>query len=764
MANIVRDAVGTQRQFTKQPQETYQSQLRDVEDSSRMLNGSKAEQLAQALNGLGGIYNNYFYKREDRRRLQATDANRIVQMATQEDLQTLSAVELINKYGSKFNLTDNPYAISIIEQMKGKQNNEGFVNYYRDVIAREGYLENAEEEKKRFDSLKKQWYLDHAPKGLVNKQEYDKGFYATNDSDLNNFISAQTESKTQDYKRVRDGEIQSQTGAVIDQFWNDKEKLKDGIQTILNEGTLTGLTETEKMKWLTDTMNAIGEKSGSTDLLKYIADNVYFSVAEGKKISDVMDLADANKIAIAKNERHPNEWTFKQHEVMWKCTTVEELDKLWATYSPEAQDNLRSYYTRVKESLIEGKYRKSQQATGAATGRMDAALARKQLDSLLGLHLHGKTVDIRGLKKEDIEDYIYEKIMALGDKDPGDERTREMGMLLKFPGAEGVAKRLGNAWSFSVMTATADDMKNSSKLESLKQAKDMYKADPALFRSLFGRSGYGDLVDAIDAISAAEESSGEESWAIDIWIKARNNMSDPEKAESAESFANTAIKSAGVNLSNLSNGSAQVSIEADDNLKAMATKTMKVLKLAGLSDEQCVNAVQRNIEKNYFVYDGRAYPKALLAGINSDDPANTLKGFFDLLRESVKGYPSDSIMIRYDSSDNTYTLCSSDFKFSEGRMTFDEIVKRANDTMLAYEEESAKIKAAQEEERKKQVEAAGVYVKGTKWDGEPVSAPINPTGKNEKITWGWIKDTVSKGIDAAKEEIARENAKGRGEI
>ena len=53
MPNIVQNAVGTQRQFTKQPVATYQKNLRGINANAGLAQSGAGEKLYNALTGLG---------------------------------------------------------------------------------------------------------------------------------------------------------------------------------------------------------------------------------------------------------------------------------------------------------------------------------------------------------------------------------------------------------------------------------------------------------------------------------------------------------------------------------------------------------------------------------------------------------------------------------------------------------------------------------------------------------------------------------------
>ena len=78
MDNIVQNAVGTQRQFTKQPVATYQTSLRNLVASQGITKSGAGDRLYNTLIGLGDTAMKYASSEEDRARAKTVDVEPLI--------------------------------------------------------------------------------------------------------------------------------------------------------------------------------------------------------------------------------------------------------------------------------------------------------------------------------------------------------------------------------------------------------------------------------------------------------------------------------------------------------------------------------------------------------------------------------------------------------------------------------------------------------------------------------------------------------------
>ena len=179
MATAVSNAVGTQKQFRKQPQSVYQKSLKDPSFGSSIGQGKDlgAEQLATSLGVLGKAIWKEKVEHEKREMNQLTldEALNMVAGKTPEELAKFNVATALQHSNTGFNLTDNKYAMAMLERAMGMQ--AAFLTKQEYLTETEGIVPESVEKAvstytERFqDSLKK--YEGN----IQNKEAFNSGVY-----------------------------------------------------------------------------------------------------------------------------------------------------------------------------------------------------------------------------------------------------------------------------------------------------------------------------------------------------------------------------------------------------------------------------------------------------------------------------------------------------------------------------------------------------------------------------------------------------------
>ena len=146
------NAVGTARQFTPQPQSTYQRQLLVPQfgGNIRATETSKGAQLAGALGVLSEAIGQ-FSSDYDKRQKEIADAV-VPILYGREDHETrltMDGIAMVNKAGIG-GLQDNPYALALIDQLKGQEISSEIHKRYDAYTSQERLKGTLEEEIKRW--------------------------------------------------------------------------------------------------------------------------------------------------------------------------------------------------------------------------------------------------------------------------------------------------------------------------------------------------------------------------------------------------------------------------------------------------------------------------------------------------------------------------------------------------------------------------------------------------------------------------------------
>lgn len=708
MPNIVQNAVGTQRQFTKQPVATYQKQLRGVNSSAGIRDASAADKLAGALNGLGGVINTYFYDREKRKDMEAEDTKRIANQVTDEEWKTLASTELLTKYGDQFHLTDNVLAVSMIEQMRGKYFSDKFNNEYTLLVAKEGRMKTAQEEAERYEKKKQEWVKDNVDVA-VNQQEFQKGFWESNPEDVLRNVNAQVEEESRALGAVRDGQLQAQAGSMIAESNGDVTKLKEGFTNLSQSSILTMMPADRRLAFFKDALGQVSRVYGSADAITALGD-VVFSVADGQLLKDVIDLEPYKEVAREVNSQYPNQWTMGERTKMLKCTSVEELDKLWAAYSPDEQKTLQKFYHAQRNALEANAIKASQQMVKAAknaeqTKTGDATVQMYATMYLKGDHTVPAKLSDMGLKGYTAQDaaraltpILYSYTSIQDDK----ERAKAVMNLLSWEPAAALARSISQQWSYGIHNVTSMSTEDQMNSFGLNTMLNCYSSDPSTFSAIFGK----ELTGASGAIFNFMNAEGSIEAAVQKFKEAQNNLVDDNFKSKVDSDTKAYLKEGMIKLPDLDTGG-EIEIPADNlMLVSMTGDSYKYAIAAGYSDSAARNQIQDSLSDNYASYDNKVYPKALFApyigkpdgsdppiqdGINSSDPMGAFKEWADWVKNNVEGYAPENVELHYNPVNKTIQIRTLDGYrgFREGEMTFPEVWERVNN-YIAHKEEAPK--------------------------------------------------------------------------
>lgn len=181
MATDVQNAIGTQRQFRKLPPSTYQANLKNPSFGSHISKGAnyKAEQLASSLGVLGKALWQEKVAEEERKMNQFTleEGLRMVAGKTNEDLAAFDRMIALQHADTGYNLTDNKYAMAILERAMGTQ---AASNAKREWLeANEGVVPKSVEDAVGAYTQHVQDSLDKFKDNISNKEAFNHGFEGT---------------------------------------------------------------------------------------------------------------------------------------------------------------------------------------------------------------------------------------------------------------------------------------------------------------------------------------------------------------------------------------------------------------------------------------------------------------------------------------------------------------------------------------------------------------------------------------------------------
>lgn len=179
MATAVSNAVGTQKQFRKQPQDVYQKKLKNPSFGSSIGQHRDlgAEQLAASLGVLGkAIWKEKVeHEKREMNQLSLDEALNMVAGKTPEELAKFNKMEALQHADTGFNLTDNKYAMALLEKAMGSQ--ASFLAKQQYLQETEGIVPTSVEDAVSKFTERFQETLKQYEGNIQNKEAFNSGVY-----------------------------------------------------------------------------------------------------------------------------------------------------------------------------------------------------------------------------------------------------------------------------------------------------------------------------------------------------------------------------------------------------------------------------------------------------------------------------------------------------------------------------------------------------------------------------------------------------------
>lgn len=607
MANIVQNAVGTQRQFTRQPVATYQKSLRNLVDSQGIVKSGAGDRLYNALTGLGDNIMKYASSEEDRARARTVEVEPLINAATEDDWKKLSAIELLNKYG-KFQLADNPYAVAAIEQARGKYMSEKFSQQYQ-ITMTEDPIQDPEKERQRYQE-EKQKFLEDNKNESYDVEQFYTGFWKSNPQDLLDITNQKVAEKSKNLDIMRRATFEADSSTYVREN-KDKspEEFTKGLQDMLNNSVLMSLPLPDRKKGMENVLEEIAKYDGSPDKIRQCAEVIITNNNDGTKpvkVKDVIDLNTYIRMAGDTALARPNEWMNQQYEKMLRCKSVSELDEYWKGLSKEAQEMMNPKYGQMRMGLVRQEEEEKKAKIRENQKYHAQTMKAQEADMALIRHLDGKAAATYCTP-----DQAYDAAMRkLAGTQPGDAKTFA-GVLYWSPNSR-MRSEYKDAFQNAILGSSASEMGDSSNPQSVVNAIALYEYNPALFAANFGK----DLASDIQAIRALSDFKGGAEAGFQFFCEGRDNMARSEQLkQDAEDYASKAM-SDGINVDLLDadkpSTTASVPITAD-SFSNVSSTALKYLRACTQDKDAADYLLKTMLSKNYCSYNGNPLPKALFA-------------------------------------------------------------------------------------------------------------------------------------------------------
>lgn len=392
MATKTSNAVGAFRQFSPNPQDTYQKRLIVASGNTSAGAGSKAAKLAQALGVLSDTILNEIPRQNARDKKYGKfmaetvkdnpdNAGKVV-MTTQQMLANAGHQELL----------DNPYTMAALDKYRGENAMRDIRNRYEeDIVGKSGYCSDSTSEQKRWndfvhshmneynvaDSYKEatmtsQVTGDSAPAssasiGTVqptssfenpNKEKFfNIGFYDNYDTYTQNVLNAQANEAAKNRKVIRDGSFNAKLSDYFSPEYTGShsfEEVASNVKTAMDEYHLSGGALYDSIPIISKNIDGYIANNGSKNLSELFKIKAYTGVGgEEYTLKDILPFESFHGEAIQMDAARNEEYMSKIIKDIGNCTTVDAMENKIKALRESKDDNERHIFAVLsKNGLI----------------------------------------------------------------------------------------------------------------------------------------------------------------------------------------------------------------------------------------------------------------------------------------------------------------------------------------------------------------------------------------------------------------------------
>ena len=690
----VQNAVGTQKQFSAQPKSVYEQRLVGLPAQTKIDAGysDELQKLGESLGVLGGAADRYVEHREKRKeKIGIAEAERVVSMQDEESLQKMGAIEALNNF-SDFNLSDNPYAITTYEKMRGKYFASKAQTDYSTY--REGLppAKDAKEENSRFVDFMQTKYGDVY--GVTSDtQAFQQGFF-------DNFIPAQVKvnqtwnsEKTQEIETMRKGMTLATISDIAEKgYFLNSNQIANDLTTTFGHSNMAGATIPERIGYGEEFFKSFIQMTGDYNKLTQIAENTILGVdPEGNpiKISEVINLSPYQRAGevVSSQIYDEKKQTFMKglegkpdaevnasfeglktsdphfyNEIKTQRDTVIQRNK-----AIEDRKRLKEEQARA-ESFAMGQLSEGFQADWEAynSGSDMTKYGKARATTHSDIMVKYKTINAKGEVIEKEEKATKEQAFAFAKQMYGhivssdksdDEKSRDLFKLFEWKPV-GFMKDTFKTDIQSALDSLSPD--NPKMNDTLFRAMGMHRRDPDKFNRLFGTET-SNQINVIKALS--EGAGGDFTEGARRYSVGRDRLNDPTLKKAIDTKIDTRLAYgttiAGFRTLEGGETSLNTSILSNKDIYNSVRETARYLHASGMDDQQAVKIATQEAQKYQFVYRETAVPKDIFNGIKTDQQAKVGKMALDRMIgnfSKTAGIEEQFVNIDWDSDRGLFVM------------------------------------------------------------------------------------------------------------
>lgn len=641
------NAVGTARQFTQQPPQTYQRQLilPRFGGNIRAAESTRGADLARALGVLSSAVEQYQIDFDKRQRDVADKVIPILYGSQDHDTRLyVDSLSLVQQSGVGM-LQDNPYALALIDQLRGQEISSEIHKKYEAYVSQMKLPENLGKEIQNYDDFFNEnvdKYLSNVT--VNNKYAMNNGLYEARVVNTGKVASKFVAEKSEEMSINRAESIASFVSENTRNVWNWTDETRETFANQLaNMLTTTQERDPNKNYQILNNMfKTIASNTGDYSLIEKIANTPVYGGAT--TIGEYINAEQFKDLANETNKAHWMERTRNIYDKLAECKDKKSLYEVVDGFEDPEDRQIASGFVSGRISAIEAEERAQRNIEKANALRMQQAqMGQLNMQAQIEAIMNGQTQDAMGngiatsAAQFKLLGFSEDQMILAVDNAFNSldfDNPESMSKLMRLAYHPAFHNAFSRATNLNAVAGINSLTVNGEMSPMLQKVVDLYKRSPELTNSLISE----DTTKASIACIANE--------GVDRFMGVRNILSNSEQLKQVDSDLEPYINDslAGASLPALAGGDiyegfSYASPNSGD-LRDLFKSHARVFRALGMSpDEACLEA-RYKIASEFYVFGGAPIPKSAvnLVNIGGTSPEDSRATFHWVLGSKLKEY------------------------------------------------------------------------------------------------------------------------------
>lgn len=666
MPSNISNAVGTARQFTPQPDSTYQGRYADIRPERAFYQGSDMS-LGRNMARLSNAFNSWRVAHEQKLdTVGLENAQRMINAETPADIEKLNTIDAAQTYGFVDD-TANPYFRAYADKLRGNflaaKMKQEYDNEYAMSPAK-----SMDDEAKRYSEYSQDWMkkrMDGAG-APQNRYAFETGFNESRLVHINSLWGDWQKKKRQEDIVVTMSSTVSKLGSITE---HTPELIREGggtissvleeAQEVWNTARLMGLPADLRLKLLNDWKDEL-VKSGhlNREQIGELMDGLIVQThmdGTGQKASELLNMMDVTSQAAKFNAQF---LTKETRDMIQSYVQREDVDGWLANIerlrqeNPEEAVRLNQYTAtvlskidrqkQVRETADRRRMEKAlQQQEKTNEQMMEQGLASTAIDAWLngGDGVNGKPIKSLGLKKENVEPVFLQNFYNLLGK--GDYDGVMQLLSIPLPCSSDLKSTLKARMNANFLGVTPEAVADGRMTQEMRDTLEFCAGNANAIEAHFG----GDIAKKAGVLQTLVDVYG--SFDEGLKYFAVYNSTPEEKRKAYKDKVGYAVSSTVYDvegIKKLGGGDSSLTVFDNPDVESDVTNAAVALSCCGLSPDDALNEAAGRYAEKFFDFRGTPVPVGIVDALG----ARGIPSPRYWLNEALEQYAGDYDTPRYD--------------------------------------------------------------------------------------------------------------------